>query len=144
MNYSICELEVRDAAHSVLAINQLLRELSTSGRSTSKGDLEKTLEHCRIFVVKEKASGTIIGMGTISFAKQLGRSFCTIDDIVITKAHRGEGLFSLLMNKLEEVALHEFGVARLELHTSREDAAKRYLGRGYHLYESDIYRKPLI
>ncbi len=141
--FLIEKLRETDAESSVNRINELLSELVRTGRTTSARDIVETLRECHVLVIREERSSLIVGMGTVSKAKQLGRSYAVVDDVVISKAYRGNELFSRLMDELEELARVELGVARIELHTSRADAATLYRKRGYHLHISDIYRKAL-
>lgn len=141
-NFQVSRLSESDALTSVSRINELLSELTKTGRATSSRDIIETLKLCHILVVREIPSLIIIGMGTVSQMKQLGRSYCVIDDVVVSSAYRGRGVFKILMDELEEEAAR-FGVARIELHTSRELAAALYRKRGYHLHDGAIYRKGL-
>lgn len=87
-------------------------------------------------------AGHIVGLGVVNQIVHPVRTNGYIDNIVIHPDFRGQGLFTLLMDALEDKA-REWGAEQMKLTCSRETVQPLYEKRGYTEKETKYYVKLL-
>ncbi|MBN1502043.1 GNAT family N-acetyltransferase [Candidatus Woesearchaeota archaeon] len=72
----------------------------------------------------------IVGMASIVCYDKLGGKVCVIEDVIVDKASRGQGVGKALTLKLLEVA-QDFGAAFIDVNTRRAEAKEFYKRIGF-------------
>jgi ribosomal protein S18 acetylase RimI-like enzyme len=104
---------------------------------------ERTLRDDEQRVMVAEDNGVVIGFANYHFEpKPWGRA-CHVDTLLVTEAHRGDGVGTELMNEVERVAIDAGAKAmRLEVLQSNVDGRTFYETRGYSI-TAIRYGKPL-
>ncbi len=101
-------------------------------------------EHTLI-IARDRKTERIIGMASVHFKHLMKEgTVADVEEVVVDKAYRGQGVADLLDNAIERTA-RERGVLSVRLTSApwREAANKFYARRGYKRYETNNYRKTL-
>jgi GNAT superfamily N-acetyltransferase len=93
-----------------------------------------------VYVARDKG-GKILGTATIAIFETPYESRAIIEDVVVDKDYRGQGIATALMNKLLITAKKE-GVKRVKLnsHPHRLAANAMYQSLGYELLSTNTYQ----
>ncbi len=86
--------------------------------------------------------GKVMGLGVISKMTHPANVTGYVNNIVVHPDTRGQGLFSVIMDDLEEKAA-QWGCTDLALTCSREAVQGMYLKRGYTHKETNFYLKKI-
>ena len=130
----------RPTATTLKEINNLLKQLSLSGRQTTLPLLKKMVQdkNSRLFVVRDGKK--IIGMATLIFGRKITNLKTEIEDMVIDEVYRGKGLGTRLMRTL--MAASRKGGAKTINLTSRPirvAANKLYRKLGFKIRATNPY-----
>lgn len=131
-----CNFEVLDA------LNKLLSELDTDIPKLSEEYVRKILRsaNTNIFVARND-SGLIIGMATLIVFKALSGRRATLEDIVVNKEYRGQGLGKKLLQTVMSFARKE-NISYIDLTSrpSRIAANNLYASSGFEKRDTNVYR----
>lgn len=120
-------------------IHALLSQLTGEPNQAEFSLLSEVMEKGHIFAARD--SGKLIGMATLTIITKPTARFGTVEDVIVDKKYRGQGLGRKLMDKLmEKVA--ELGLDYIELTSrpSRIEANNLYRKMGFELRETNVYR----
>ncbi|RWD96128.1 MAG: GNAT family N-acetyltransferase [Mesorhizobium sp.] len=123
------------------AFAELVRQLSSSARMPSKGELEEIVASPATIVLAARASEKIVGMLTLVVFRIPTGVRGIIEDVVVDEAYRGQGIAEALTRE----ALARSGAAGartvdLTSRPSREAANRLYQRLGFQKRDSNVYR----
>ncbi len=100
--------------------------------------IEAPAETSQIFVAVVPRVG-VVGLGRIAIQQSLLRGpFAYIDEMIVDREYRGEGIGTLLLQALERWARRRgFLAVLLNTHTDHDRTHDFYLKRGYELLETE-------
>lgn len=129
-----------DVARDVADINKLLRQLSpVLAADVTLEHLIKTLKSGWVCVARER--GAIIGMASLLRLDKLAGYMGTIEDVVVLKECRGQGIARAIMEKLHDIALEERMVSiALTSSPYRSSARALYHSLGYTERDTSVFR----
>lgn len=84
----------------------------------------------------------VVGLGVVNKIVHPVRTNAYIDNIVVHPEFRGRGLFTVIMNELEQKAV-SWGAEQTKLTCSRESVQPLYEKRGYREKDTKYYCKQL-
>lgn len=120
-------------------VKNLLTELSGKPSDLTPDRYKEFSTNGMTFVAR-LPDNRIVGMVSLIAVTKLSRVAYWVEDVVVDPAYRGRGICEALMNKIEHEAL-QCGFRKLDLHTSRPNAARLYEKLGYEKRESTMYQK---
>ena len=123
------------------AVNRLLPQLSTSAVSLSKYDLQKIIASGSTKLLFAEDQKLLVGTLTLVLFKIPTGTRALIEDVVVDRDARGQGIGKLLIQHAIKVA-KESGAKTIDLtsHPSREPANKLYQKLGFEIRETNVYR----
>jgi len=140
---------LHEASHDITrALNQLLPQLSPSCIELNQDTLQQMVAspHSTIFVAKEPDSGQgrIVGMVSLITFPVLTGIRARIEDLVVDKAVRGQGVGKALINRALSQArsLHAKSVD-LTSRPMRNQANQLYRHMGFFQRDTNVYRYDL-
>lgn len=142
MEISIVQLKTF-SLELLVALNKLLKQLENNATPLTKTDVEYMIDSStnRIFIARRTDNKQIIGMLTliifrIPFAKK-----GLLEDLVVDKNHRGEGVGTKLITTAIKKA-HEEGAVYLDFSSrpKRVEANNLYRRLGFKKRDTNIYR----
>jgi ribosomal protein S18 acetylase RimI-like enzyme len=127
------------------AMGCLVPQLSPGRAPPSDAELEQVLSDDRVHVfVARSPNGAIQGAITLVFYRVPTGLRARIEDLVVSRTHRGLGLGKALMQRAMEVAREgQAHVLDLTSNPSRVEANRLYLTLGFERWETNVYRKVL-
>ena len=134
------DLDIRRYNESdYLDVNRIIKESFGYDKSKKKNDSSYEF----VAVLDNKIVGYYVLCEIIDVVKDI--KIFHIDYVCVSNDYRGLGIGKRMMEYIEEYA-KGVGCSRLELTSSskREIAHKLYLGMGYVIRESSIFRKELV
>ncbi len=128
----------------VADVNDLLKQLTSSGRQTTPEALAAVLTDPNTHIFVFTHNGKIVGMGCLVLVRLPSGLGGRIEDVVVSEQYRGQGLGEKILSKLIAVA-GELGVTGIELTSkpSRAAANKLYKKLGFEPKETNVYRLKL-
>lgn len=85
------------------------------------------------------------GMATlIKPVDSIGHRTAIIEDVAVRQKFRGQNIGSMLVDHLIDASIF-LGASRIELHSKdiRVDARRLYMGRGFEIVDTNLFRKEL-
>jgi ribosomal protein S18 acetylase RimI-like enzyme len=125
----------------ISSISDLLSQLSSSSPKTSLSDLNTVSKHSKLILARTKDTERIVGMATLAIfivpTGKLGR----IEEVVVDKKFRRQGIGKLLVKKLIAEA-KALGLKRVDLTSrpTRTAANKMYQKLGFFSVKTNVYR----
>lgn len=122
--------------------NNLLFQLNPDIVALSGKDVRTILNSNNIYIfVVRNEKGKIIGMATLVVFKVLSGKRAIIEDVVVDKDYRGQGLGKKLLQKMLSFAQSE-NVSYIDLTSkpSRVEANSLYLSLGFEKRDTNVYR----
>ena len=149
MNKNIMHKEIqygilKDTSDGVVSeLNDLLNQLSKTGRQVSSDTLER-LVSSSTEILTALDDGKIIGCICLAVVPQMGRVKGWVDDMVVDEAYRGQGIARHLMGQAIEEA-KRLGCTNLNLTSGddREAAHGFYESMGFKKRETRVFRLDL-
>lgn len=140
---------VREATNELTeALNRLLPQLSPSHAQLTLETLRQMVAspNCQLFVAKRHDSGEIQILGTVSLVTfpVLAGLRARIEDLVVDKAVRGQGVGKALINKALAQA-HSCHAKSVDLTSRpmRSEANQLYRHMGFFQRDTNVYRYDL-
>lgn len=128
------------------SINRLLAQLTDSGRKLNQKDLERILSQKNFYLslAIDYKNKNIAGMASIFISEKFSGLFGQIEDVVVDKNYRGQGIANELMNRLEIVA-QSCGAKKIVLTSNpkRKEAHGLYKKRGFAKVKTNVFKKIL-
>ena len=121
------------------AVIELFKQLTNKEVLFNIGDIISD-EYCNCVVIED--SGKIIGFGSlVIYQTPLKSSIATIEDVVVDKSYRGQGLGKKLMQELIKLGQDKkVKMINLTSKPSRVAARKLYESLGFKLLETGVFR----
>ena len=119
----------------------LVRQLSSSAKTPTKGELEQIVLHPATILLAARESERIVGMLTLVIFRIATGVRGIIEDVVVDEVHRGQGIAEALTR--EALARAQAAGARtvdLTSRPSRVAANRLYQKLGFQQRESNVYR----
>lgn len=127
----------------VASINILLAQLNPESKELREEDIRDIIESqpSYFFVAREKTSCKIIGMLTLIIYRIPAWKKGWIEDVVVDREYRGQGIATKLINHAVEVAKTN-GVHSIDLTSrpERENANRLYIKLGFKKRDTNVYR----
>ncbi|NQU83459.1 MAG: GNAT family N-acetyltransferase [Parcubacteria group bacterium] len=125
-------------------INSLLVQLSSKYSDACFWGIVEILKHGDIVVVRDKSQDHIVGIGSVVYVRTFGGLTGRIEDVVVDRAYRHEGLGERIVRKLIKKA-KGMGMKRIDLTSAphRKAANALYIKLGFELRETNVYRLDL-
>lgn len=121
----------------------VLQEFLVSDPDSIKADFfTKTAECTHSYFLALVQEEKVVGLGVLSKMTHPANVTGYINNIVVHPDTRGQGLFSVIMDDLEEKAA-SWGCTDLALTCSREAVQGMYLKRGYAHKETNFYLRKI-
>ena len=122
-------------------INQLLPQLSSLARTLDIESVKIVAQNSRLYLAEDEETGQIVGMATLVVVSKLMRTEGYVEDVVVDKDSRRQGVGDALM----EYLIHEgrrLCLKRLCLTSreSREEANRLYRRNGFVPRETNVYQ----
>lgn len=121
---------------------RLLVEFSPSASALSARELAERLRDESLRVLVAERGGEVLGTATLCLLRTLSLGYVGhVDDVVVTRSARGQGIGAALMTALRQEA-ERLGLRHLDLTSrpSREAANELYQSLGYERRETNVYR----
>lgn len=130
---------------TVADINVLLAQLRKDGPTEGPlSDIQSIIANpdCDLMVLKDGA--TIVGMASLYITQRIGKKVARVEDVVVEKKYRGQGLGEKLMREIIERARAR-GVKTISLTSrpARVAGNKLYQKVGFTIKETNVYRYKL-
>lgn len=133
--HGVCDAAVSD-------IQRLLNQLSKNPRLLTRNTLSDICTEHTVLVAMDDAipSKPIVGMATLVVIEQLVGTRGRVEDVVVDREYRRQGIARRLMEELHETAKrHGVGKLALSSRPDRDAAIPLYLKLGYRLAETNAY-----
>ena len=142
-NIEIVEVET-SSKEIVDALQKLLPQLSSNYKTFDYLDLEEIVrsDSTRLFIALDSASeNQIIGTYTLVFFRTPLSKIIRIEDVIVDKNRRGQGIGKWMMNHAIAYAI-KIGVSKIELtsHPLRIEANKLYQSLGFKKIDTNVYQ----
>lgn len=123
-------------------ISRLLRQLSPYATAVSFLRLEEVAADCALLLARNSKK-EIVGMATLTIVKKLTGTFGTVEDVVVDKDYRGNGIGRRLVDNLIVRAKNMYFLSYVELtsHPSRSMANSLCRSMGFEERETNVYRR---
>ena len=128
----------------VEALVRVLPQVSKRGGQLTRDRVQLLIDNPATTIIVAKLSGQIVGSATLVRLVTLVGQFGYIEEVVVDKAARGQGIGRELMHELVEIARRD-GLDFVELTSrpSRGAANRLYQSVGFRLRETNVYRHAL-
>lgn len=139
-NIKIGENDIK--ASDIIALNHLLKQLNPEAASVNLNKVKKVMEIGIIITLRDSyKDNVLIGMGTLIPIQKLF-SYCgTIEDIVVDKAYRRQGLGKKIMNELiKKGGILGMKFIDLTSNPKRLEANSLYWSIGFQKRDTNVYR----
>ncbi len=124
----------------LIRMNALLRQLSGKAQKISEEDLKKILKQDMLLARAFKGN-LLIGMASIYFCQTLIRKTGIIEDVVVDKNYRGQGIGRKLTEMLiKEAKKRKTNCVELTSNPKRVEANAMYESMGFVKRETNCYR----
>jgi len=136
---------VRVTPDLVAAFAELVPQLSPGRTPPSLAELQAILDDERAhLLVARTPDGAIAGAIALVFYRVPTGLRARIEDLVVSRSHRGLGLGKALMQRTIQVARQQHAhVLDLTSNPSRMEANRLYLALGFRHWETNVYRMVL-
>lgn len=138
-------LQVKSYSQELIeSINKLHQQLfpeKTSSMITQE-HINTVLQQNNVWVyIAQDSDGKIVGTATIAMFQTPYDSRAIIEDVVVDKDYRGQGIATTLMKRMLAIAKNK-GIKRVKLnsHPHRIAANAMYQGMGYELLTTNTYQ----
>lgn len=125
------------------AFNKLLPQLSLDIPTCTEEFLRKVLEHSNVwvFVARNTIDKEIIGMVTLVMLQVMSGKRATLEDLVVDKDYRGQGIGRQLLEATLDFARKEnMSYIDLTSRPSRIEANELYTSLGFKKRDTNVYR----
>lgn len=138
-------IEVKDfKTEYIEAVQRLLDQLTTRPTGWGGNNLKEIIAHENshlFFLLKDEEIAGMLTLG-IYYSPTGGKAW--IEDVVIDKKHRGQGLSKqLVAHAIEFVKSHRIPLLMLTSNPAREAANKLYQSLGFEQKQTNVYRMKL-
>ena len=124
-------------------INDLLKQLSLRATIKTRKEVLDIMTSSRIYAALN-TNGMLVGMATLATTKKLMGNEGHIEDVVVRKTYRGQGIGAALMRKMIEHAQHmKLSSLNLTSNPKREAANSLYKKLGFKQRTTNVYRLAL-
>lgn len=138
-------IEVKDfKTEYIEAVQRLLDQLTTRPTGWGGNNLEEIIAHENshlFFLLKDEEIAGMLTLG-IYYSPTGGKAW--IEDVVVDKDHRGQGLSKrLVAHAIEFVKTHRIPLLMLTSNPARVAANKLYQSLGFEQKQTNVYRMEL-
>lgn len=138
-------IEVKDFKTDYIeAVQRLLDQLTTRPTGWGGNNLKEIIAHENshlFFLLKDEEIAGMLTLG-IYYSPTGGKAW--IEDVVIDKEHRGQGLSKqLVTHVIDFVKTHRIPLLMLTSNPAREAANKLYQSLGFEQKQTNVYRMKL-
>jgi ribosomal protein S18 acetylase RimI-like enzyme len=126
----------------VAAINRLLPQLSADARQLSLAQLQEVVSAPgNTLLVARDAAGDVVGMLTLVVYPTPNKLLSLIEDVVVDKPARGNGIGEALVAEALRLAA-DLGASQTDLlsHDRRAAAVRLYQRAGFERFETNVFR----
>ncbi len=129
--------------HDIQRLETLFRQVSSNITNLSE-NLGRIIDSTNSALFLAEDSQIVIGAAIVNLYQKAGYLEARLDDVVIDKSRRGEGLSKLLVKKAISWA-NEKGVSSVELTSNpqRVEANRLYQSLGFRLRKTNVYKLTL-
>lgn len=138
-------IEVKDfKTEYIEVVQRLLDQLTTRPTGWGGNNLEEIIAHENshlFFLLKDEEIAGMLTLG-IYYSPTGGKAW--VEDVVVDKEHRGQGLSKqLVAHAIEFVKTHRIPLLMLTSNPAREAANKLYQSLGFEQKQTNVYRMKL-